>query len=90
VKHLDNSDVIAAAFAHPLIATIDPDARYAGEYLDGGTWVPMFDGTTICGGHVQIEIAGAALHGGTATADGTTVSIRPTDGVAPTRWTPAT
>ena len=80
-----------AIWTDPRITDLDISARYTGETsLDNGqTWtpVPMPDGwTTVCGGHVQCEVAGALRSGWDAVTDGTTRTTREWDGSL-TRWT---
>src|SRR6266705_408694 len=80
-----------AVFADPRVTDLDISARYIGETStdEGATWtpVPMPDGwTTVCGGHTQVEVAGALLHGWDVVADGPNRIIREWDGSL-ARWT---
>ncbi|MGC5531593.1 hypothetical protein [Streptomyces sp. SR-10] len=87
---INDPDAITAAHRHPLIATIDPDASYTGTYSNdcGTTWQPIAGQTTVCGGHVQVEIAYAVRRAGAAYADGPVITVvKPSER---TRWTPAT
>lgn len=81
----------STVYATPLITNLDISARYTGETSrdEGATWnpVPMPSGwDTVCGGHIQVEVASALLHGWDVVADGTTRLIREGDGSL-TRWT---
>lgn len=80
-----------AVYNDSRITDLDTAARYTGESStdNGATWVPvpMPEGwATVCGGHTQVEVAGALLSGWDVTADGSTRTIREWDG-ALTRWT---
>lgn len=82
-----------AVYADPRVTDLDGDARYTGETStdEGATWtpMPMPDGWgSVCGGHVQIQTAGALHTGWDVVADGPVRIIREGDGEL-TRWTPA-
>lgn len=82
-----------AVYASPLITDLVPSARYTGETStdEGATWtpVPMPAGwDTVCGGHVQAEVATKLLAGYDVAADGPTRITRDWDGTL-TRWTRA-
>lgn len=81
----------STVYADPRITDIDTAARYYGEHStdNGHTWTPVDMPTgwdTVCGGHTQVEVAGALLSGWDVIADGTTRIIREWDGSL-TRWT---
>ncbi|MFI8535359.1 hypothetical protein ACIGMX_34580 [Streptomyces aquilus] len=81
----------AAIYADPRLTDIDAAARYtsATSTDNGASWTPdpMPEGWySVCGGHVQCEVAGALGAGWDVVADGTTRIIRNWDGSL-TRWT---
>ncbi|MFJ8844323.1 hypothetical protein ACIRFF_15625 [Streptomyces cyaneofuscatus] len=86
----NDPDAIDAAHAHPLIATIDPDAPYTGSYsTDGVHWQPVAGHPQVCGGHVQVEIAAAVRRGGAAVEHRGVITISQ-PGRETGRWTPTT
>lgn len=66
------ADFEEAVYSHPVLNGIDETARYAMEYsTDGGrTWQPDPQASTVCGGHVQSEIASALRSAGDSSGDG--------------------
>lgn len=80
-----------AVYADPRLTDLDTAARYRSETStdEGATWTldpTPDDWPTVCGGHVQCEVAGALGSGWDVAADGTTRIIRHWDGSL-TRWT---
>lgn len=88
------ADFEDAVYSHPVLNSIDETARYAMEYSrDGGrTWKPDPQASTVCGGHVQSEIASALRAAGDSSGegvisqDGDTITVR--HGSEWTRWFP--
>ncbi|WP_129307974.1 hypothetical protein [Streptomyces sp. L2] len=88
------ADFDQAVYSHPILTGIDETARYGMEYsTDGGrTWQPDPQASTVCGGHVQSEIAyalraaGDSSGDGVISLDGSTVTVR--RGNEWTRWIP--
>lgn len=81
----------SAVYADARVTDLDIAARYTGELSDdnGQTWRPdtMPPGwTTVCGGHVQVEVASALLAGWDVLADGTTRIVRHSEQQL-SRWT---
>lgn len=80
-----------AVYADPRLTDLDTAARYISHTSsdEGATWTadPMPDGWgSVCGGHVQCEVAGALGSGWDVVANGTTRLTRHWDGSL-TRWT---
>ena len=81
----------AAVYNDPRLTNLDTAARYIAHTStdEGATWtaVPMPPGWgSVCGGHVQCEVAGALHCGWDVVADGATRFIRNWDGSLD-RWT---
>lgn len=89
MSRINAPDAIDAVYADPRVTDINPSARYAGETSTNGgrTWTPL-DVPTVCGGHVQAEVATALLCDRDVTTAGAARTVPDWDGTL-VRWTPA-
>lgn len=82
---------IVAVYNNPHVTGVQVDADYQADisWDRGDTWAADVSYGTVCGGHVQAEVAATLLEGRHVSSKGRIREVPTGDGSI-TRWTPTT